>query len=170
MVRWCRFALPALCAIAALSARPVVAQDRSAGRPEDVRAVPGAGGPDAGTAGLDRPGLPICVALRSPSVRCATPAPAWRTSPAAPGPGRPSTASGLDLPADVQVCRYVLNPNTARMAFWLQGSLFGAMAGGIGAVTFVALRWLLAAVLGAAERGFRRRSGGRAPVSAVRGR
>ena len=169
MVQWRRFALPALCAIAALSARPFMAQAQSAGQP-------GAFVPPPASAD-QMPAQPVWIGP-SPKLRrvafavgqmrdaCA----GLADSPAAPGPSRPPAASGLDLPADVQVCRYVLNPNTTRMAFWLQGSLFGAVAGGIGAVTFVALRWLLGAVLSAIGRGFRRRSGGRAPVSAVRGR
>ena len=169
MVRWRRFALSALCAIAALSARPVMAQAQSAGQPGAFVPSPAPADQTPAQPVWIGPGPKLRrVAFAVSQVRdaCA----GLADSPAAAGPSRPPAASGLDLPADIQLCRYALNPNTTRMAFWLQGSLFGAMAGGIGAVTFVALRWLIGAVLGAAGRGFRRRSGGRASESSVRGR
>ena len=49
-------------------------------------------------------------------------------------------ASGIDLPAEVQLCAYVLNPNTTVMEYWLQGGLLGAAAAGFGAVVFLLLR------------------------------
>ena len=77
--------------------------------------------------------------------------------PAWPPRRQPEEASGLDRPSEDQMCAYVLNPNTTRMSYWLQGGVLGAAAGGIGAITFVVLRIILLAVFKAIFGVFRRR-------------